>query len=231
MPTPRAGSCALRRVVGTEPVTRELWGPGDPATLHPDEAAVVRAAVDARRREFAAGRACARSALEALGHRGIPLVPGAAREPQWPAGLVGSITHGGGYSAAAVASSDRLLAIGIDVEPDAPLPAELDDIVMTDAERAAVEALAARDPQTPWSRIVFSAKESVYKTWFPLCRRALWFHQATVHPATDGTFRARILEADAGSYPREVAGSWSRASGVLLTGVVLSHRDQGVIPG
>jgi 4'-phosphopantetheinyl transferase EntD len=45
-----------------------------------------------------------------------------------------------------------------------------------------------------WDRLLFSAKESVYKAWFPLTGRWLGFEDAhlTFDP-DDGTFSARIL--------------------------------------
>ena len=54
--------------------------------------------------------------MAALGVRGDPVRRGADRAPQWPAGLVGSITHTVGYSAAVVARQGSLLSLGIDAE-------------------------------------------------------------------------------------------------------------------
>src|SRR5690242_4153856 len=81
------------------------------AALFPAEAAQIQGAVEARRREFATGRHCARQALAALGVPATPLLSGGHREPLWPAGVVGSITHCTGYRAAAVAPDERLAAI------------------------------------------------------------------------------------------------------------------------
>jgi 4'-phosphopantetheinyl transferase EntD len=49
--------------------------------------------VEKRWREFAAGRSCARKALAASGHAPVAVLQGAGREPVWPQGIVGSITH------------------------------------------------------------------------------------------------------------------------------------------
>src|SRR5207302_6761936 len=83
------------------------------------------ATVERRRREFAVGRACARRALRAFGIVGVAISTGVQREPVWPQGVVGSITHCTGYCAAAVALGDHVTAIGIDAEVNAALPAEL----------------------------------------------------------------------------------------------------------
>jgi 4'-phosphopantetheinyl transferase EntD len=42
---------------------------------------------------------------------------------------VGSITHTRGFCAAACARSDDYLSLGVDAEPDEPLPAEIIDEV------------------------------------------------------------------------------------------------------
>ena len=46
---------------------------------------------------------------------------GSHGEPLWPAGLVGSITHANGYRAVAIAPSEKVSAMGIDMEPLVPL--------------------------------------------------------------------------------------------------------------
>ena len=65
--------------------------PGEP--VFPGEEDLIANAVDSRRREFVTARRCAREALAKLGHAPGPIRVGPRREPQWPTGLVGSITH------------------------------------------------------------------------------------------------------------------------------------------
>ena len=69
------------------------------APLLPEEEPLVARAVDKRRREFAAGRACARRALEQLGLPASPILAGPRREPLWPPGVVGALTHCRGIAA------------------------------------------------------------------------------------------------------------------------------------
>ena len=78
--------------------------------------------------------------------------------------------------------------------PHGPLPDGVLNQVSLPAERARLGELAAAAPGVCWDRVLFSAKESVYKAWFPLARRWLGFDEAdvTIDPA-DGTFRARLL--------------------------------------
>src|SRR6202022_3165764 len=67
----------------------------------PGEESLIVNAVEARRREFITARRCAREALAKLGYAPVPIRAGRKREPLWPAGLVGSITHTTGFRAAA----------------------------------------------------------------------------------------------------------------------------------
>jgi len=83
---------------------------------------LVASAADGRRSEFVTARRCARRALAKLGLPSMPIRQGPSREPLWPAGIAGSITHCAGYRAAAVAELAALAGLGIDAEPNAPLP-------------------------------------------------------------------------------------------------------------
>src|SRR5690606_8339287 len=81
-----------------------------------EEAALVKNAVETRRRQFEAGRSAAREALASFGVRAQPILRGAVGEPLWPDGFVGSITHTRSVAAAAVASRDDFQGIGIDID-------------------------------------------------------------------------------------------------------------------
>ncbi|MEU7006235.1 4'-phosphopantetheinyl transferase superfamily protein [Streptomyces sp. NPDC046332] len=198
------------------------------SVLYPAEAQRVAGAVDARRREFATVRFCARQALGELGVSPAPILNGERGAPIWPDGTVGSMTHCQGYRAAAVAYATDLATIGIDAEPDLPIRAEgTRELVMVPEERARVAALRVRRPEVAWDRLVFSAKESVYKAWFPLTGRWLDFHEAVITIDPDrGTFHARLLVPGpeiGGSRVRAFEGSWLRREGILLTAIALTH--------
>jgi 4'-phosphopantetheinyl transferase EntD len=161
--------------------------------LLPEEALAVARAVEKRRREYAAGRACARRALARLGVPPAPLLSGADRAPIWPDGIVGAITHSDGYCAAAVAPSSALRSIGIDAEVNNPLPDGVDRHVLTEAELAWTAEIGAADGIN-WPTLIFSAKESVYKAWHPLTREWLGYLDAEVtFDRTCRTFSARLL--------------------------------------
>ena len=193
------------------------------AALFPEEEAAVARAVPRRRGEFAAGRACARAALTQLGLPAAPILPGPRGAPQWPAGVVGSITHCDGYRAAAVARARDVLTLGLDAEPAGPLPGGVLDAVSLAEERGRLPALTAAAPHVAWDRLLFCAKEAGYKAWFPLAGRWLGFEEAAITFAPDaGTFTARLLvpgPAVGGRPLGGFSGRWLARGGLLLAAV------------
>jgi 4'-phosphopantetheinyl transferase EntD len=213
----------LTRILPPPVVTVEAFEDDPDAQLFPEEEAVIARAVGKRRREFTTVRACARAALDRLGERPVPILPGAHGEPRWPAGIAGSLTHCDGYRAAALARSTDIAAIGLDAELAGPLPEGVFDLVAIETERVQHAALAARAPGVHWDRLLFSAKESVYKAWYPLARRWLGFEDAEIiidHNA--GTFTARLLVPGpmvAGVQLTQFDGSWATGRGLILTAI------------
>ncbi|MFO1059858.1 MAG: 4'-phosphopantetheinyl transferase superfamily protein [Dongiaceae bacterium] len=196
---------------------------GDPgAALLPEEAALLGRAVEKRVREFTEGRHCARMALRRLGLPAAPILRGEGREPLWPAGIVGSITHCEGYRAAAVARASAAATLGIDAEIHAPLPQGVARMVLVEEER---DWLARAPEGICWDRVIFSAKESVFKAWWPLARRWLDFGQAAIALQPEaGRFEARLLvEAPVieGRPLAGFAGRWLVEDGLVLTAIAL----------
>jgi len=167
--------------------------------LFPSEEEFVHGAVGKRRHEFTTVRACAERALHRLGRPRPPMVPGRGGEPPWPEDVVGSMTHTDGYAAAAVALRADIASLGIDAEPNQPLPSGVLYIVSTPPERARLEALAAVHPGIAWDRLLFSAKESVYKMWFPVVGTWLGFDDVELRAGPDGTFDATLTNEERGA--------------------------------
>jgi 4'-phosphopantetheinyl transferase EntD len=153
-----------------------------------------------------------------LGVPPVPILAGDGGEPLWPDGVVGSISHCAGYRGAAVARASEVAAVGLDAEPHEPLPAGIADAVAVPEEWAQLDRLAAVRPGVCWDRLLFSAKESVYKVWYPSAGRMLDFDEARVELAADGTFRAQLLVTGPFS---ELRGRWVADDSILLTAIVL----------
>ncbi len=191
--------------------------------LFPDEEFAIANAVDKRRDEFTTARACARAALGKLGldFRSIPF--GARGEPIWPSGVVGSITHCDGYRAAAVAYRHEMLTIGIDGEVNESISQEILAAVSVPAEVLMLGALAVRRQDVCWDRLLFSAKESVYKAWFPVMQQSLGFQDVEISLQESGRFTATILVPH-GLVPSTLHGRWRADAGLLLTAVSVAER-------
>jgi 4'-phosphopantetheinyl transferase EntD len=191
--------------------------------LHPEEEASLGRPVDKRRREFTTARACAREAFERLGVPPAAVPSGERGEPRWPAGVVGSITHCDGFRACAIARAEEVAAIGIDAEPNQPLPDGVLAHVARPEELPALRELGRERPETCWDRLLFSAKESIYKTWFPLTELWLGFEDAVVELDPDGgAFSARLLVPGpvvAGEPLERLSGRWLARDGLVLTAV------------
>jgi 4'-phosphopantetheinyl transferase EntD len=212
------------------------------SALFPEEEAVLGKAVEKRRREFTTARACARSALGRLGFAAAPIPSGSRGEPRWPAGVVGSITHCDGYRACAVARAAELATLGIDAERHEPLPAGLIGDIARPEERGWLRDLSRAAPAIHWDRLLFSAKEAVYKAWYPLAESWLGFEDAvlTVDRASLG-FSAQLLVPGPLFAGRQIAGfegRWLIRDGLVLSAIVLAApsaaedaRGAGVSPG
>ena len=221
------GAGLLERILPPEVAVVETFNDDPGVVLFPEEEAAVAGAVEKRRREFTTGRACARAALARLGVPPAPLLRGLRGAPQWPTGLVGSITHCTGYRAAGVARTQDIVSLGLDTEPNQPLPAWVLEAITCGGEQRMIAGLGTT-AGVHWDRLLFSAKESVYKAWFPLTQRWLGFDQADITvDAREGSFAARLLVPGplvADQPLTEIHGRCLADRGLVATAVVVPAR-------
>lgn len=213
----------IEQILPPEAASAEAFGDvTEPeSALFPEERAAVARAVDKRRREFATARACARRALAGLGVPAGPIPRAASGGPEWPAGVVGGITHCAGYRAAAVARTADLGGLGIDAEPQGPLPAGVLERVSLAGERTVLADLAVRAPAVAWDRLLFCAKEAIYKVWSPVTGTWLGFEDARVTPDPDGTFTAELLTAEPSPFPAVLHGRWLARDGLVVAALAV----------
>ena len=202
------------------PIDRDALAP-----LWPDEAAYVAGAVTKRQREFATGRRLARALLRDLGEPATSIPAAADRSPRWPTGIVGSIAHTDAWCAVAVARADELRSLGVDIEPDEPLPEDVLDVVLTDEERRALSAASADAiEQGRLARLLFSAKECGYKCQYPLTGTVLEFTDASVALDLEASrFTITFLRSAGAAFPRgsTLAGRFARGNGLVITAIAL----------
>lgn len=194
-----------------------------PAPILPAERSGISRAVASRQREFAAGRSCARAALDRIGVSAVAIPIGPDRAPLWPAGAVGSITHCPGFVGALVAHADAWRGLGFDAEGAGPLGDEIRTMICSSAELEWISV--TRSPSSgDWPKVIFSAKEAVHKCIAPLTGTMLDFLDVTISldPAR-GTFRARAASTRAESMPllRRVTGRFALTGQFVLTAATI----------
>jgi 4'-phosphopantetheinyl transferase EntD len=192
--------------------------------LFPEEQSIVARAVEKRRRAFTTGRACARLALVELGLAPVALPLGERGAPRWPDGVVGSITHCEGYRASAVAWASEILYVGIDAEPAGPLPEGVLGRVALDEEQSWLREFTIAYPTVAWDRLLFSAKEAVYKAWYPLTGKSLGFADAMIVFDPGGTFDVQLLVPGPTIVDHRLAGfagRWLAREGLVLTAIAV----------
>ncbi|MFO0687483.1 MAG: 4'-phosphopantetheinyl transferase superfamily protein [Myxococcota bacterium] len=190
--------------------------------LLPLEREGIAQASTARRHEFATGRWLARSLLRAKGAGEVPIPRNPDRTPGWPAGWVGSITHSGHACAVAVARSEVCRGLGIDLEPDQAVKPGLERMICFGDELAWIAA-EGESGLGRRCRMVFSAKEAVYKTFHPHTRRVWRFEEVALEiDLLRERFEAR-LPPDAG--PSTISGRILCRGGWIVSGVEWSAAE------
>ena len=196
------------------------WGlcacSGAPKAM-PEEEIRIGRAVTKRQQEFRAGRKAARDALMKLGYKPVAIRVGSGREPIWPNGVVGSISHTAKLAVAVVAPADTQRGLGVDLEEDIDLDEDLWQTLFTTTEFEWLYGIPDRERQRV-ARILFSAKEAVFKDQFPRTREVPDFTDLNLRLDTnlcrfDGNFLVKRLNQIAGP----IRGKWIRVAGQILT--------------
>jgi 4'-phosphopantetheinyl transferase EntD len=142
--------------------------------LSPAEDALTHNMSAIRKAQFRAGRHCARIALERLGVRNYPILFQPERLPAWPPFVTGSISHTGEYAIAAVAPKDSVLSIGVDAEQNLPIEEALWSFIFAPEEIARLRNFPESE-RTLLAKLLFSAKESVYKCQYQYFSQRILF--------------------------------------------------------
>ena len=156
------------------------------------------------------------------GLTGTAFVPpvGEDRAPQWPTGIVGSITHGAGWAGVVVGSSQQWSGLGLDIERI---------LAPERADRLAAEILTPRElesyfPLNESERAAlvtrtFSLKESLFKALYPLVKQRFYFQDAELLDVTHQGARLRLLIDLSANWRNgsELGGQFTTFEGYLLS--------------
>lgn len=191
--------------------------------------ASLQGAAPKRLGEFLAGRLAAREALRPFGLAGCSVAIGAAREPLWPEGVEGSISHsrlaGEGVALCAVRPGKGGLGLDLEAWLEADQGAQLWPGIVDEDEWGRLEA-GARALGLDRARgltLVFSAKESLFKGLYPRVGRYFDFLDARWLAMTAQTL---TLELKCPLTPALPAGwrctlHWQALPGGVLTVLLL----------
>lgn len=168
---PSLDSCLFTRPTINEPENKQLY---------PEEEKCISSARLKRRKEFTAGRQGARQLLRRYGINNFPLLQGDNREPIWPKGVIGSISHCDNFCVVITSKSTRIRGLGVDIEPYDSLSRDVEDLICTMAEKKWIESMSMEAESVHWSKIIFSAKESSYKCIYPLVKKFVDFQEAEI---------------------------------------------------
>ncbi len=164
-----------------------------PGELLAEEANQAQPYGKKRLEEFTTTRLLVRSLLEKLGQAALPLLSGRHREPIWPKGVVGSITHSGGIVIALVARQEDCQSLGVDLECRGGLVAKLFDKIFRPEERAKLLDLDEEN-QSKSALQLFSAKEAFYKAQFPMTHRFVGFEALSLSlPTKTGNIACTVV--------------------------------------
>lgn len=182
--------------------------------LDASEQQLVEKAVDRRKADFGDSRWCAHEAMRHF-NEDEPIMRGERGMPVFPEGVTGSLTHTEGFRAAIVGRSSRWRSLGIDAEPADSLPEGVYNAVARPEEQRRLRRLTRHEGYEFLDKVLFSAKESTYKAWFPLTHRFLDFDQADIDIRPDGSFKSYLL-----TQPVPVPfieGRWAVRKGYVVT--------------
>ncbi|KAB1503783.1 4'-phosphopantetheinyl transferase superfamily protein [Corynebacterium sp. 320] len=178
------------------------------------EQELVAHAVDKRKSDFGDSRWCAHQAMRELVHDGL-IMRGQRGMPVFPEGITGSLTHTEGFRAAIVGRSYQWRSLGIDAEPATHLPEGVFPAIARPEEQRRLRRLVRHHDIPVVDKVLFSAKETTYKAWFPLTRRFLDFDQADIDIRPDGTFTSYLLTRPV-PVPF-IQGRWAVRDGFVVT--------------
>ena len=208
----------VRLVLTREPLGME--------SLFPEEKKLMKNASAGRRADFATGRWCARKALSYFNVESRPILNDEARQPLWPSGFVGSISHCPDLYGAVVAKREDCRSLGFDIESVGRKVEEdyIAKIICHPEEYEDIMCLSGKELSLR-SRTIFSTKECIFKCLFPIVRTFIGFKSVTVEINEEkGKFNAQLMKDIKGEFSRgkRLEGRFSVVEKYVFSGMCIS---------
>lgn len=177
---------------------------------------------DKRKEEYLKSRELAHALFSEIGISDFKLLNDDKRAPIWPSGIVGSISHSSGFAIVAISKEHK--SIGIDLEK-----------VMSDEryEKLKDQFLTEEEIKINqidfnlFGTIVFSAKESLFKLIYPLCREYFGFHSAKIREISEIGFSIELKSqsTSVSKFNGIYQGKWQKLDDIILTSLVIPKSD------
>ena len=200
--------------------------PDQDCRLLPEEKAIAESFGSQKRcSEFTLGRIYAHKLLSRFGLESEPILRNPeTREPCWPESIWGSITHSAGFAAVAVGLKKEIKGVGIDLESlSRSIDFKISQHVCVYSELEWLESLTTKQANQAL-RIIFSAKESIFKCIYPGTKTYLSFKDAAVSvDETKKKFSFTIFKSIPGIVQQGFSyhGQYSEIDKMLLTSVYI----------
>lgn len=163
-----------------------------------------------RLKDFSTGRYCARKALAAIGNDNAEILVGNDKQPIWPKGYVGSISHSGKLVGAVTAKASSVKSIGLDIETIGKIKPEMWRLLYTESEVEFLNSFTGEE-LAYYTTLLFSFKEAFYKLQHPLTNTFLNFTDVEVK-SVGNKFELQVLK----DFPEKKS----------LMGTILLHSHQ-----
>ncbi|MES2287192.1 MAG: 4'-phosphopantetheinyl transferase superfamily protein [Bacteroidota bacterium] len=160
--------------------------------LTSNEKLLVKEVSEKRIRDFSTGRQCARKVLGKFGDFNSEILIGSKKEPLWPKGFVGSISHSKSFVGAVVSKSSQLVSIGLDIEKTGRVKKNMWRNLFTPIEQEFLNTLSEED-ELFYTTLFFSMKESFYKLQYPITKQYLWFTDVELKQ-NNGVFNLAVIK-------------------------------------
>jgi len=190
----------------------------------------IRHCAERRIFDFCSGRLCAHRALAEFGVSGFDLLAADDRQPLWPPGLIGSISHTDGLAVAVVAERRAAAGVGVDVERIGAVDGQLWPPICTGPELERLRSLSAEE-QPLAGALTFVAKEAFFKCQYPLAAERFAFDEVELeHMARSqdaGEFCLLVRRASRLDHylprqaQRRISGRFTRRGPYLIGAVAL----------
>jgi len=185
--------------------------------LYPAEMALVEGSANKRQKDFSTGRFCARKALAQLGVDHTEILRDSGKQPIWPEGIVGSISHSSLLTGAIVGKSKNIVSVGLDIETVGGVGSNMWQLLFLESEQQFLNSLNEED-RNMYPTLLFSLKESFYKFQYPLTRQFLEFNEVEFS-IKDEHIQVKVIkkEYEMGNSLEKLQFHWTLADQQLIT--------------